>query len=112
MGRGKTYARKTRSASMRKASIAMRSGRSRHHARRYGPAGVDNFGSPRWSAMTAETIGARAMSGGGTDAGVEETIRHGPEQICENGGDGGGEERPPAPPKGLRKDRRRPDAPP
>src|SRR5258705_8716896 len=105
MSSGTTYATTTSSASIRNASIAMRSRRSRHHARRYGPAGVDNFGSRRWSAMTAETIGARAMSGGGTDPGVEEAIRHVHEQIREHVGDGGEQDDPLHQRIVLRKDR-------
>src|SRR6266508_3265431 len=94
MTRGTTYAMTISSARLTNASIAMRSRRSRHHARRYGPAGVDSFGSRRWSAMTADTIGARAMSGGGTDPGVEEAIRHVHEQIREHVGDGGEQDDP------------------
>src|SRR5678816_2461265 len=94
MTSGATYAMTMRTARMKNASIAMRSLRSRHHARRYGPAGVDSLGSRRWSAMTAETIGARAMSGGGTDPGVEEAIRHVHEQIREHVGDGGEQDDP------------------
>src|SRR6266498_1566996 len=94
MTSGTTYAMTISSARLTNASIAMRSRRSRHHARRYGPAGVDSFGSRRWSAMTADTIGARAMSGGGTDPGVEEAIRHVHEQIREHVGDGGEQDDP------------------
>src|SRR5512132_240774 len=94
MTSGTTYAMTTSSARIRSASIAMRSRRRRHHARRYGPAGVDSLGIRRWSAMTADTIGARAMSGGGTDPGVEEAIRHVHEQIREHVGDGGEQDGP------------------
>src|SRR5512132_2868261 len=94
MTSGTTYAMTTSSARIRSASIAMRSRRRRHHARRYGPAGVDSLGSRRWSAITADTIGARAMSGGGTDRGVEEDIRHVHEQMREHVGDGGEQDDP------------------
>src|SRR3982751_4614741 len=69
----------TRSSSAPDA-IAMRSRRSRHHARRYGPAGFGRAGSRGLSATTAETTGARRVSGG-PDLGVDEAIRHVDQEI-------------------------------
>src|SRR5436190_11334994 len=77
---GTTYATAAIVRSTNPDTMATRSRRSLHQARRYGPADFGSFGRRGRSASTAATIGARAMSGG-PDLGVDEAIRDVHEQI-------------------------------
>src|SRR5438105_5607312 len=80
MSSGTTYAIRAMASRTSADAIATRSRRSRHHARRYGPAGFGSAGSRGRSATTAETTGARTVSGG-PDLGVDEAIRHVDQEI-------------------------------
>src|SRR6266850_4731043 len=94
MTSGMTYATTPMRISTAAESIAMRSRRSRHHARRYGPAERGSAGRRFRSATTAETTCARAMSGGRSDLGVDEAIRDVHKQIRDDVRAGGEQDDP------------------
>src|SRR5581483_1765431 len=73
---------------------ANRSRRRRHHALRYGPAERGSFARRGRSATTADTTGARTISGGRSDLGVDEAIGDIDHQIRHNVGARGEQDDP------------------